>query len=224
MSGCTLRLAKNSPLRTTLIDEATGQVKYKIETPMRIARSVTRIRKFESPVQAPLNWDEDDDDSGDDDHDVTNGGKGKESSPTGQENEVEDLQETSDEIARIYWKWFSSNRIIFRGKITSRKEFMPKCGKLKGSYTFTGPDGVQYRWALGASGMNLPKLVTLNDKTVIAEFHRPTLFRNKQKARLDIQPAGMEMLDHIILTFVFVDWKRREREAGAWHTVPWAIS
>ena len=67
------------------------------------------------------------------------------------------------------------------------------------------------------------KLVTLNDKTVIAEFHRPTLFRNKQKARLDIQPAGMDMLDHIILTFVFVDWTRREREAGAWHTVPWAI-
>ena len=130
MSGCTLRLARNSPLRTTLIDEATGNVKYKIETPMRIARSVTRIRKFESPVQAPLHWDEEDEDSGDDD--VTNGGRKKEPSPTGEENEAEDLQETSDEIARLYWKWFSSNRIIFRGKITSRKEFMPKCGKLKG--------------------------------------------------------------------------------------------
>ena len=26
------------------------------------------------------------------------------------------------------------------------------------SFMFTGPDGVQYRWALGASGMNYPKV------------------------------------------------------------------
>ena len=26
------------------------------------------------------------------------------------------------------------------------------------SYMFTGPDGVQYRWALGAFGMNYPKV------------------------------------------------------------------
>ena len=43
-----------------------------------------------------------------------------------------ELAETSDEIARIYWKWFSSDRIVFRGKITSRSEFLPKCGKMKG--------------------------------------------------------------------------------------------
>jgi len=26
------------------------------------------------------------------------------------------------------------------------------------SFTFTGPDGVQYRWALGAMGLNYPKV------------------------------------------------------------------
>ena len=109
------------------------------------------------------------------------------------------------------------------------------------SFTFTGPDGVEYRWALGSMGMNCPKvrfsdpsifsalndetkLVTIDDKTVIAEFHRPNHITNKQKARLEVQPAGMGMLDLIILTFVIVDWTRRGREAAAWHTVPWVIS
>ena len=54
----------------------------------------------------------------------------KEEEP-GDEIETE-LPETSDEIARIYWKWFSSDKIIFRGRITNRGEFLPKCGKLKG--------------------------------------------------------------------------------------------
>ena len=134
MSGCTLRLSKNSPLRTTLIDEATGQAKYKIETPMRIARSVTRIRKFESPPQPPLQWREDADSDSSDDGVA---GKEKEKSEPNTTEETDEgdsggLHETSDEMARIYWKWFSSNRIIFRGRITSREEFLPKCGKLKG--------------------------------------------------------------------------------------------
>lgn len=134
MSGCTLRFVKNSPLRTVLIDEATGHAKYKIETPMKLARSVTRIRKFESPPQPPLHWGEDAD-SDPSDEDTTDGGK-KKSIPDEEEHEMVsvegELHETSDEMARIYWKWFSSNRIIFRGRTTTREEFLPKCGKLKG--------------------------------------------------------------------------------------------
>ena len=45
---------------------------------------------------------------------------------------VEELVETSDEIARIYWKWFSADDVIFRGTKTSRDVFLPKCGKMKG--------------------------------------------------------------------------------------------
>ena len=57
------------------------------------------------------------------------------------------------------------------------------------------------------------KLVTTDEKkTVIAEFHRAHRFTRKEKPRLEVQPAGMDMLDYIILTFVFADSKRRERE------------
>jgi hypothetical protein len=60
------------------------------------------------------------------------------------------------------------------------------------------------------------KLVTADEKkTVVAEFHRAHHFTKKQKARLDVQPAGMGMLDYIVLTLVFAENKRRERETRA---------
>jgi hypothetical protein len=44
----------------------------------------------------------------------------------------QELPETSDEIARIYWGLTSSDWIIFRGRITTQDEFSPAVGKLKG--------------------------------------------------------------------------------------------
>lgn len=56
----------------------------------------------------------------------------------------------------------------------------------------------------------------LNDgsKTVIAQFHRRN-FMSGQKAYLELTPMAMDMLDHIIVTFVFADKKRRDREKRA---------
>ena len=144
MSGCTLRFTRNSPLRTVLVEEATGQAKYQIDTPIRLARSVTRIRKFDTPTQPPLHWDDEaESDSGDDgvgeerkrkssSDDTTDKGKGKSKKDEREEDAEPELSETSDEIARIYWKWFSSDRIIFRGRSRLRTEFLPKCGKMRG--------------------------------------------------------------------------------------------
>ena len=66
------------------------------------------------------------------------------------------------------------------------------------------------------------KLVTVDEKkTVIAEFHSAHHFMKNQtrdimnqiqKARLEVQPEGMDMLDYIILTFVIAEKKRRQRE------------
>lgn len=140
MSGCTLRFAQDSPLRTTLIDEATGRAKYKIETPRKVTRSVTRIRKLDSSTQSPLHRDEyREPNLGDGvagEGKKKSDSKGREDSEgdgdeteTGEETE---LAETSDEIARIYWKWFSSHKIIFRGGITTRSKLLPKAGKMRG--------------------------------------------------------------------------------------------
>lgn len=60
------------------------------------------------------------------------------------------------------------------------------------------------------------KLVTTDEKkTVIVEFHRAHYFTKKQEARLDIQPAGVDMLDYTVLTWVFAEYKRKERERRA---------
>ena len=60
--------------------------------------------------------------------------KSKEDQDSGEQEQesAAEPSETSDEIARIYWKWFASNRIVFLGRITSRSEFLPKCGKMGG--------------------------------------------------------------------------------------------
>ena len=60
------------------------------------------------------------------------------------------------------------------------------------------------------------KLVTTDEKkTVIAEFHHAHHLMKKQKARLEIQAAGVDMLDYVVLTFVIAEHKRRERETRA---------
>jgi hypothetical protein len=144
MSGCTLQLVRDSPLRTILVDEATGHAKYHIDTPgwpMQIARCVTRIRKFDSPTHPHHHhhWDGDaESDYGgansDSSHEITDTGDHKKWSKLKKDKGGDEMEpglpETSDEMARIYWKWFSSDKIIFGGRMTNRLEFLPKTGKL----------------------------------------------------------------------------------------------
>jgi len=137
MSGCILHFTRNSPLRTTLIDEATGKAKYKINTPIKITGSVTQIRKLEPDTQPPHDWDEEPESDSDDDVIIRNDLKAKANSEKNEGNEtVSPVSPVSpgmsDEIAMIHWFWFESDRIIFRGKKTTRNEFLPKCGKMRG--------------------------------------------------------------------------------------------
>lgn len=131
MGGCTLRFTRSSPVRTILIDQATGHAKYKIETPIKVAHVVTRIRKLESNTQPPL----EEDAGSDSDDNETLCGKTEEKLPFDEvEGDEIDLEfpESSDEMARIYWKLLAPDKIIFQGKEHIRSEFLPKCGKMKG--------------------------------------------------------------------------------------------
>ena len=107
---------------------------------MRIAGSVTRIRKFDPQTQHAYRWGNDEDSDSDDDtihRDKKGGHDPKKHTNDGEELEtVDELPETSDEIARIYWKWFSTDDIVFQGRKTTRDVFLPKCGKMKGQAGF----------------------------------------------------------------------------------------
>ena len=111
---------------------------------MKLARSVTRIRKLDSPTHPHDHWGGDadsdyggaDSDSGDESTDKGEHKK-KPQKKGGEDNEegdgtVPELPETGDEIARIDWSWFSSNKIVFQGRMTTRSEFLPKTGKVGG--------------------------------------------------------------------------------------------
>lgn len=56
-----------------------------------------------------------------------------------------------------------------------------------------------------------PQLVIDSSGTLIAEF-RPNLFK-KGKPYLEVTPAGMAMLDHIVVTFIPVE-VNRQRAGG----------
>ena len=135
-SGCTLQLARNSPLRTTLVDESTGNAIYRINTPIRIVRSVTRIRKFDSS-KPQLHRNKGTDSDSDSGKDITDVGKRKrkkrkKSKSKSKSKKEKGGKEEGEEIARIRWKCFSSDKIDFQGKATTRREFLPKTGKMKG--------------------------------------------------------------------------------------------
>ena len=50
---------------------------------------------------------------------------------TGGEASVDNLHLAENEIARFYWKWFASARMVFEGKVQRRAEYMPFGDKLK---------------------------------------------------------------------------------------------
>ena len=92
-------------------------------------------------------------------------------------------------------------------------------------------NGASYRWSTGSSGNDLPKvnpnvffptsadqgnphqLVTNNrKKKLIAEVHKAHRFFRKRKAYLEVAPAGLTVLDQIVVSLVYVEKKRREKQ------------
>ena len=142
---------RNSPVRTMLVNGSTGQELYRIDTPRRFVGSVTRVFRCD-PARPPVpnlmpqfRWSANetyesydpkewkpltraksdrrrDDREGDD-----------EVAPAVDDLPGEDLPLVENEIARLYWRWFASTRIVFEGKIRTRAQLMPLKGKLKGS-------------------------------------------------------------------------------------------
>ena len=131
MSSCILELSSDSPLRTTLVNQSTRRVQYEIKTPIRISGSVTRIWRFEPRVHTLLRSAEGVSSGSADD--VTNrtelkvlpfdeaGGNGIDLI----------LPKVGEEIARVHWKWFSRDKVMFQGGITAWNQFLPPCMELK---------------------------------------------------------------------------------------------
>jgi len=79
------------------------------------------------------------------------------------------------------------------------------------SRTFVGPDGKSYKWKMGL----ITSILELDDgskpPTVVAHFHQKNTFKGTGAA-LELFPVGEHMLDVIVITWTYVESRRRDQE------------
>lgn len=132
--------------------------------------------------------------------------------PFGFFNRTTTIRKGREVIAEIEWhSWFSS-KLRFNGTEVETEDFIPARGFLRRKYVFTGPDGRSYRWDLHRSVVVLSRNEEL--RTEVARYHRATLgiIGRKRKATLEVSLGVAHMMDTIIITFIYVEKIRREKE------------
>ncbi|KAF9232115.1 hypothetical protein BU15DRAFT_81582 [Melanogaster broomeanus] len=126
-----------------------------------------------------------------------------------------DVRDNFDVMGEIEWRLFGSSTFRINGQEMQTSDFLPRHGITGRKRTFTGPDGLPYRWDM------LFDVVVLSrddgSRTEVARYHRGTLgiIGPKKKPHLDVDPDVMHMLDLIILTFVYVEKLRKDKERAA---------
>ncbi|TFK24618.1 hypothetical protein FA15DRAFT_687387 [Coprinopsis marcescibilis] len=130
------------------------------------------------------------------------------------------MQDQFTRIAKVDYRAIEpSSKITFQNT-TKRVDSFFRKGKMnwKGHGSdrmFTAPDGKEYRWVLGS----LKSELFLNDeaKTPVAKYHLKHygIIKDVRPASLEIFPSGEHIVDHIIVTFVYLEKLRKERQDAA---------
>jgi len=190
-----LQLTRNDPARTTLVNLDGNVPQFRITTP-GFLRKTSTIYKI-SPEAAEEHKEELL--RGDDDFILK---KDTNSDP------LEVMVSGVEERARIHWHRLTGSRLIYNGRILEIKSFLPKKGFLKRARTFTGPDGLSYRWVWGVTSY-----LEVDDETKpakeIAKFRQGNILKGV-KPYLEIHEGGLHMVELIVITWVFVETRRRE--------------
>ncbi|KIJ61071.1 hypothetical protein HYDPIDRAFT_42854 [Hydnomerulius pinastri MD-312] len=115
-------------------------------------------------------------------------------------------------VGQIDWHMFGSSIFRIGGRELESSVFLPRHGIFGRKRTFVGPDGRNYRWDMHS------RVVVLSaddhSRTEIARFHRATLgiIGRRRKACLEIADQAEHILDLIILTFIYVEKVRMDKE------------
>ncbi|KAG6372429.1 hypothetical protein JVT61DRAFT_7526 [Boletus reticuloceps] len=125
------------------------------------------------------------------------------------ESRIEDPIEV---VGRIDWHCFGSSIFTIGGMRLESSVFLPRHGLFGKKRTFTGPDGRRYRWDMYRRDVVLS--VDDASRTEIARYHRATLgiIGKRRSASLEIAPHAEHMLDLIVLTFIYVEKLRMDKE------------
>ncbi|KAG2070039.1 hypothetical protein BDR04DRAFT_1077403 [Suillus decipiens] len=129
------------------------------------------------------------------------------------------MRDQFEVLGEIEWHKFTSSKFRTGGTEVETKQFIPKKGLLGRNFgrkrVFIGPDGRPYRWDLKF------KVVILSrddgSQMEVARFHRATrgIIGKKRKAMLEVSPEVAHMMDTVIMTFIYVEKLRRDKEDGA---------
>ncbi|KAG6372075.1 hypothetical protein JVT61DRAFT_8784 [Boletus reticuloceps] len=185
-------------VRNAVFTNESGQVLYKTTHPHHIGMGTTTIHKIR-PNDDPM-----------------------------------DMRDQFDVMGEIEWHVIGSSTFRLNGQEMQSNEFLPSRGIL-GRFvlsssepffkinfrffvlyrrrTFTGPDGCPYGW-----NMVFTKAVVLSrddeSRAELARYHKGSLgiVGSKHKPRLDVDPAVEHMLDLIVLTFVYVEKIRTDKD------------
>ncbi|KAF8801977.1 hypothetical protein BYT27DRAFT_7197424 [Phlegmacium glaucopus] len=103
------------------------------------------------------------------------------------------MRDSFSHLAEIDYSYFLTSRIRYNGIDMDTTEFFRKSGwSLFGrNRVFKGPDGKEYEWQAG---------------------RRVCKVRDARPASLEISPQGQHMVDLIVVTFIFVEKLRTDRE------------
>ncbi|GLB35659.1 hypothetical protein LshimejAT787_0212240 [Lyophyllum shimeji] len=185
-----LYLSTPSPLNATFTNED-GQVMYKVDTPMAVG---TRTSTISCVVPNDIPQQQSDSSAAE-----------------------ESMKDRFAHLAQVEHNVVGSSVLRFGGKEILTKEYFRKEGW--GAYgrhrVFTASDGREYKWLLQTF---TPKLIVNDEsKGVVAKFHRRNLgIIGKPRPRsLEIFPAGEHMVQEILVTFVYVEKIRKDRENAA---------
>ncbi|KAN0078103.1 hypothetical protein V8E55_010160 [Tylopilus felleus] len=123
-----------------------------------------------------------------------------------------DMRDQFDVIGEIEWRLIGSSTFRLNGQEMQSNTFLPSHGILARKRTFSGPDGRRYRWDMVFDAVVLSR----DDKsrTEVARYHRGSLgiVGRKRQPQLEVDPGVEHMLDLIVLTFVYVEKIRMDKD------------
>jgi len=122
-------------------------------------------------------------------------------------------EDTTKHLATIEWHTIRSSRIIYGGFEVPMSDFIPSQGPFSHQRVFAVPvEGRSFKWTLGVWRSTLE----LNDgsQTPVARGHRSNIgiLGKPRQACLEIFPGFEHLVDIILVTYIFIEKLRKDRE------------
>ncbi|KAI6014648.1 hypothetical protein EDC04DRAFT_655381 [Pisolithus marmoratus] len=130
----------------------------------------------------------------------------------------DDMQDHMEAIGEIEWHLIHPSKMRLHGQEMMSNTFIPRHGLEGRKRTFTGPDDLPYRWDMDFRIVRLSR----DDSTrqELARSHRRSfgIIGSKRDPSLNVDPSLTHILDTVVLTFVYVEKLRMDKEEEAYQS------